>query len=130
MRQEVDRQLPVDLPTVYRQSLRQQVGVAVQRYSNGFIRPGWRFLAAEAVHGDAAMDLLWISPSELLTADELKTGAQAELFTASIAEQATTQFVACRDAYGESFDSVRVVLLAANRSFEIRDASGTVQWIS
>ncbi len=97
---------------VYQLSMRAWISSSIARYRHRFERESrWRFVGAELIVGDVALDLLWIDASGRIEADELKTGPQpAGSINRSIA-QATAQARIGSAALGRRFDAVRLVVL-------------------
>lgn len=97
---------------VYRASIRSWVAGAVVRYDTQFRRSAsWRFLGAEAITGDVALDLMWVNSRGELEADELKTGlSPAGRLTRSLA-QASGQAAEAAAVFGARFKAVRLIVL-------------------
>jgi hypothetical protein len=103
---------PARLAAVHRQALLSFVVPMAASYVRHFARPGWRFLGAEVIVGDVALDLLWQRRGRL-EADEVKSSASEPTAWRPAAEaQALAQAHAGREHYGSSFAGVRIVALA------------------
>ena len=97
---------------VYRASIRSWVAGAVVRYDTHFRRSSaWRFLGAEAITGDVALDLIWVDSRGHLEADELKTGLSPAGRSAQSFAQATAQASEAAAVFGARFQAVRLIVL-------------------
>lgn len=104
--------LPPRLAAVHRQALLSFVVPMAASYLRHFARPGWRFLGAEVIVGDVALDLLWQRGGRL-EADEVKSSASQPAAWRPAAEaQALAQASAARKHFGSPFAGVRIVALA------------------
>jgi hypothetical protein len=129
IRQEVDAHLPDRLAPVYRQSLRQRVTGAALTYEEHYRVPNWRFGGAEMILGDSALDLVWITPTGSVYADELKTGLNARLHVDELAAQCEAQYIAGVETFGRRFKGVRGILLTERRCAVFpADKGGKALW--
>jgi hypothetical protein len=107
-----DAMLGRDVAVVYRASLRAWVAGATVRYERHFRRSdAWRFLGAEVIVDEVALDMLWVNFDGRVEADELKTGLEPAGSLASSLAQAIGQARAAAAIIGSQFQAVRLVVL-------------------
>lgn len=129
LRETVDAFLPARTAGTYRQAVRQRVITALIVYRRELVPEGWRFVSGEHIARDVKLDLLWATSNGSLVADELKTGSWPLVDELAIRRQCATQCHAAREAFGDSFEMVRLIVPSARKIGEMTpEAAGVFRW--
>lgn len=129
LRQCVDALISPRISVNHKQAIRQRVTTALVVYREALVPAGWRFVSAEEVVRDVKLDILWEQPSGALVADELKTGTWPLSSIEAATRQCESQCAAGREAFGDSFEAVRLIVPEARKVGEMRSAQmGEFQW--
>lgn len=110
----------------HRIALKARLNSLASRYVGTFALPaGTKLLGSEISVAGSRLDLVWLLPSGLLVADELKSGALRGAFDADlVAGQLARQLAGSLAQYGECFLGIRLVRLATPEASQFLSADG------